>query len=154
MTPFAPVQPHDDASRPRPRRVLVIDPDPDWRQILRLYLPAFGYRVLEATDAESSDEHGGLTEGDLIVAEMHVGVRILARRDATVGPKVPVAIVTTTDFEVDRVAAIESGAARFLRKPCSLRSVANMLDGLAVPDDCPPRGLCHTLIESHDKPTS
>ena len=131
MTSLASVRAHNDASPPQPRRVLVIDPDPDWRQILRLYLPAFGYRVLEATDAESSDQHGGLAEGDLIVAEMHVGVRILAR-DPTARPKVPVAIVTTTDFEVDRVAAIESGAARFLRKPCSLRTVANMLDGLTA----------------------
>jgi DNA-binding response OmpR family regulator len=133
MTPFASGHPCNDASRTRPRRVLVIDPDPDWRRILRLYLPAFGYRVLEATDAEGSEQHGGLTEGDLIVAEMHVGIGILARRDPTAGPKVPVAIVTTRDFEVDRLAAIESGAARVLRKPCSLRSVADMLDDLAVP---------------------
>jgi DNA-binding response OmpR family regulator len=135
MTPFASVHARNVASHTRPRRVLVIDPDPDWRQILRLYLSAFGYQVLEATDAEGSVGHGGLTARDLIVAELHAGVRLLARRDPKATCEVPVVIVTTRAFEVDRLAAIGWGAASFLQKPCSLRSVATMLDGLAVPHD-------------------
>ena len=135
MTPFESVHARFDAARTKPRRVLVIDPDPDWRRILRLYLSMLGYVVLEATDAEGPCQRGRLTASDLIVAEMHAGVRILARRDPTATLDVPVVIVTTRAFEADRLAAMGWGAAGFLRKPCSLRSVAEMLDGLVVPHD-------------------
>ena len=103
--------------------VLLVDPDPDSRDIGAILLRHFGYRVLAAAGADEGVRLARAERPCAVVCELrHDGaaeetiVAALAREPATA--KVPVLVLSSYVLPRDRDRALADGAALFLEKPC------------------------------------
>jgi DNA-binding response OmpR family regulator len=124
-----------------PRRILVIDDEPNVRLMFRTALESAGYEVDDAGDGEEGLLRLAAGPVDLILLDLRMprldGMAMLrALRDA--GSDIPVAIVTAHGSIPDAVAAMKLGAVDFLTKPVTpeaLRTaVAAVLDRHAEPE--------------------
>jgi DNA-binding response OmpR family regulator len=100
-------------------RVLVVDDDPDIRQLLRLLLERAGYRVAEAPDGKAAIREVFDVRPDLVVLDVSMpeldGWQTLDRiRDVT---DVPVMMLTAAASEVEKVRALGAGADDYVVKP-------------------------------------
>ena len=111
-----------------PKKVLVVEDDPDIVKLLKFHLEAEGFRVLIAEDGEaglktSRDELPALILLDLMLPKMS-GLdlcRILKGDKKT--EAIPIIMVTAKGEEVDRVVGFELGADDYVAKPFSPREV-------------------------------
>ncbi len=105
--------------------ILVVDDDPEIRQLLKTYLERNGYQVTTAA------EGGGLWQAlersriDLIVLDLMLpgvdGMELC--RTLRVRSKVPVIMLTARGDEMDRILGLEMGADDYLAKPFSAREL-------------------------------
>ena len=109
-----------------PRRILVVEDDPDISGLVRLHLADTGYGVeLEANGRTGLDR--ALAESfDLIVLDIMLpgvdGLEI-CRRLRTEKPELPILMLTARSTELDRVLGLEMGADDYLTKPFSVREL-------------------------------
>jgi DNA-binding response OmpR family regulator len=127
-TPATPTPP-DDAGRPQPAPVLLVEDDASLRALLTHFLDSEGFTVLEAEDggeatrvldrARSGGERPGLVLLDLMLPG-ESGLQVLERVLAH-GDDVPVIGMSVHDAML--VAAMELGATAVLIKPFELDQV-------------------------------
>jgi CheY-like chemotaxis protein len=120
--------------------VLVCDDQPVLRELVRAALGEGDYEIVEAHDGDESLEVARRVRPDLIVLDMVMpgrsGIDVLAeiRRDPRIA-KTPVVMCTASTRSLDRDAASEFGADRYLPKPFSplelVAIVEELLDGRA-----------------------
>ena len=109
-----------------PKRILVVDDEPDLRDILQCNLEAAGYEVDTAASAE---EALTLMSGnpDLLLLDVMMGgmsgfaLAQLLREDQ--GIKVPIIFLTAKDTEDDLLQGFSVGADDYISKPFSLQEV-------------------------------
>ena len=102
-------------------RALVVDDEPNIRELVRFYLEGAGFSVDHAADgaeALASAEAGG---HDVIVLDIMLpvmdGVEVCRRlRERS---DVPIIMLTARDSDVEKVAALEIGADDYMTKPFS-----------------------------------
>ena len=129
--------PADRRTAPRPGRVLVVDDEPDIRELLEMTLVKMG---LEVVLAGSVGEAGArLREGgvDLCLTDMRLpdgeGLE-LVRRIAAQGGEPPVAVITAFGSADNAVAALKAGAFDYVAKPVALERVRALVRAaLALP---------------------
>lgn len=103
-----------------PRPILVVDDDPDIRQILQDRLEAYGYLVAKAGDGQAAlDLVERLTPQGLFL-DIRMpgldGLEVLSRiRNRH--PSIPIVIVTAASTGGDLAAALHAGAQAYLLKP-------------------------------------
>lgn len=104
-------------------RILVVDDDPDMRQLLRSVLEQKGFRVVEAADgpdalrALDGEEPFSLVTLDLQMKEMH-GLEVLKRiRSRVRTGALPVVVATGSDDPAVEMELFEAGADDFIVKP-------------------------------------
>jgi len=108
-----------------PKKILVIEDDPDIIDICRDYLKAAGFTVVAAADgvrglAAARSEKPDLVVLDLMLPEMDgLDVCRALRRDGDV----PVIMLTARVEEADRLIGLELGADDYLTKPFSPREL-------------------------------
>jgi two-component system KDP operon response regulator KdpE len=101
--------------------ILLVEDEPEIRHFLRVALEGFQYHCLEAPtgtegEALAARHHPGAILLDLGLPDMD-GLAFLTRlREWS---RIPVLVITARGREVDKVAALESGADDFLTKPFS-----------------------------------
>ncbi|EWT02820.1 chemotaxis protein CheY [Intrasporangium oryzae NRRL B-24470] len=111
------------------RRVLVVDDEPQIRTVLRAYLEADGFEVLEAgTGAEAlrlMSTTSGPPPPDLVLLDVGLpdvdGLEVLRRTRTT--SDVFVILVTARSEEVDKLVGLGVGADDYVTKPFSPREV-------------------------------
>ncbi|WP_372593057.1 response regulator [Actinotalea sp.] len=107
------------------RTVLVVDDEPHIRAVLRGYLEADGYRVLEASSGEEALDLLRRESPDLVLLDVMLpgvdGLEVLRRVRAT--SQVPVILVTARAEEVDTLIGLAVGADDYVTKPFSPREV-------------------------------
>jgi two-component system OmpR family response regulator len=109
-----------------PRRILVVEDDPDISSLVKLHLADAGYEVeLEANGRTGLDV--ALAEGfDLVILDIMLpgidGLEI-CRRLRTEKPELPILMLTARTTELDRVLGLEMGADDYLTKPFSVREL-------------------------------
>ena len=107
------------------RTVLVVDDEPHIRAVLRGYLEADGYRVLESPSGEDALEVARRDPPDLVLLDVMLpgidGLEVL-RRLRTAG-QVAVVLVTARAEEVDTLIGLAVGADDYVTKPFSPREV-------------------------------
>ena len=114
-------------------RVLIVDDDPNCRQILELMLARQGYTVTMAVNGAEAIRAAQTQRPDLIVMDILMPV-MTGSEAATVLKSdpgfagVPIVAVTALAFEEDRRAALEAGFDLVVTKPFSRRQ---LLDGIA-----------------------
>jgi DNA-binding response OmpR family regulator len=106
--------------------VLVVDDEPKIRDIVRRYLEADGFAVIEQGDGPGALSAAREQRPDLIVLDVMLpgldGVEVLRRlRESS---QVPVVLLTARDEEVDKLIGLAVGADDYMTKPFSGRELA------------------------------
>ncbi len=108
-------------------RILVIDDEPDIRELLKYNLEREGYHVVTAKDGEEGIDRA-TPPMDLIILDVMMPkmdgwevCRQLRRNLHT--QNIPVIFLTARDSEIDEVVGLELGAEDFLTKPVKIRTL-------------------------------
>jgi two-component system, OmpR family, response regulator len=108
-----------------PIRVIVVDDEPDIREVIATYLGKYGFVVSGAADGEELDAHLASDSPDLLILDVNLpgedGFAIARRVHA--GSAVPILMLTAADDTVDRVVGLELGADDYVTKPFDLREL-------------------------------
>lgn len=105
--------------------VLIVDDDPNIRDILRIALGQAGYDVQEAADGLAALTSLGEHDADLVVLDIGLpeadGLDVCRRIRAD--SSVPILFLTARGDEIDRILGLEMGADDYVTKPFSPREV-------------------------------
>jgi two-component system phosphate regulon response regulator OmpR len=106
-------------------RILVVDDDPDLRDLLTSYLAREGFAVSGAEDGRAMDAVLAETGADLILLDLMLpgedGLSIARRlRQAT---HMPIIMLSARGDEVDRIVGLEVGADDYVAKPFNPREL-------------------------------
>ncbi len=133
LTVVDPSAPMTTGRRPLARpRVLVVDDDPDLRDMMRMVLEP-GYEVMSAPDGEAALTVAHAERPDLILMDQFMprldGLGALERlRADPVTEDIPVILVSARADEAIRVRGLDLGAVDFLAKPFSEQELRARLD--------------------------
>jgi DNA-binding response OmpR family regulator len=114
------------ADRPAGARVLVVEDDPNIRELVMLHLGLEGLRAVATGDGHEGLRLAKAEPFDLIVLDLMLpgldGVTVCraVRRDSINGD-VPILMLTARRDEADKVLGLESGADDYLTKPFGVR---------------------------------
>lgn len=115
------------------RKLLVVDDDPELRQLLSGYLNKHGYDTLLAADASNLEGQIARFAPDLVVLDRMMPGRdgMVACRDLrTAGEDVPILLLTAKDEPVDRIMGLEAGADDYLGKPFDPRELLARIEAV------------------------
>ncbi|WP_348631648.1 response regulator [Mesorhizobium sp. M6A.T.Cr.TU.014.01.1.1] len=109
-----------------PKHILVVDDDPEIREMLTNYLESENFRVSAVTDSRSMSRVLNERPVDLMILDMRLadedGFEIMRQLGSP--PEAPIIIITGhRRDEVDRVVGLELGADDYITKPFSLREL-------------------------------
>jgi two-component system phosphate regulon response regulator OmpR len=113
-------------------RVLVVDDDPELRQLLADYLTDSGFAVDLAGDGDEMRRVMARTMPDVIVMDLMLpGTDGLAlTRAVRAASRVPILMLSARGEEIDRIVGLEVGADDYLAKPFSPRELLARLRAL------------------------
>lgn len=123
-------------------RILVVDDDPQIRRVLKMTLTAEGYEVEDARSGEEAQET--LREGhyDLMLLDMNMpGMGGLETcREIRSSSEIPIIMLTVSNTEKDKVAALDAGADDFVAKPFSTPELLARIRAALRRAPVPPEG--------------
>ncbi|MAX33132.1 MAG: DNA-binding response regulator [Halomonadaceae bacterium] len=108
-----------------PASLIVVDDDPEIRELLADYLGRHGFRTQVAADAEALEALLAVAMPDLLIVDLMLpgddGFTICrrVRRDS----EVPIIMLTASADETDRILGLELGADDYLGKPFNPREL-------------------------------
>ncbi|WP_300318610.1 response regulator [Accumulibacter sp.] len=115
------------------KRILLIDDDPELRQLLATYLGRHGFDTLLLPDTRQLDAFLERYRPQLLVLDLMLpgedglaACRRLRARDETL----PIVMLTARDDAVDRVLGLEMGADDYLGKPFDPRELVARIDAV------------------------
>jgi DNA-binding response OmpR family regulator len=118
-----------------PKRILIVDDEPNVRLVFRTALEATGYLVTEAADGDAALAQLRKLPTDLILLDLKMpvmdGMETLQRLRDT-GNETPVVVVTAHGSVPDAVAAMKLGAVDFLPKPVSPGTLRAVVAGVCA----------------------
>ena len=125
------------------RRVLVIEDDPDIREILEYNLTNEGFDPVSATDGERGLRAAAAHKPDLILLDLMLpgipGLEVCRRLRAGRGLQdVPIIMVTAKGEEADVVAGLELGADDYITKPFRVRELVARVNAVMRRLETPP----------------
>lgn len=107
--------------------ILVVDDDPNLREVVRYALSREGFRVEEAQNGEEALRRWRALKPDLLVLDVLMpemdGLAVCReiRRESTV----PIVFLSSRDEELDRVLGLELGGDDYISKPFSTRELVS-----------------------------
>ena len=120
------------------RRVLVVDDEPDIRELLELTLLKMGVGVTAVGDMRAARDALAAERFNLCLTDMRLpdGEGLdLVRHIAATGRDVPVAVITAFGSTENAVAALKAGAFDYVSKPVGLEQLRTLIrSALALPD--------------------
>ena len=106
-------------------QILIIDDDPQIRDVLRIALKQAGYEVVEAGDGAEGLAKARRGKADLIVLDIGLpemdGLELC--RNLRADHDTPILFLTARDDEIDRVLGLELGGDDYVTKPFSPREL-------------------------------
>ena len=101
------------------KKILVVDDDPELRQLLHEYFGGWGYNVLLASDGVQMWEQLGKHSVDLVILDLMLpGEDGLALcRALRAKSSMPILMLTASGDEVNRIIGLEMGADDYIHKP-------------------------------------
>ncbi len=134
------------------KKFLVVDDDPELRDLLRSYLGSQGYVVDTAADGRAMRERLSALAPDLLILDLMLpgedGLTLC--RDLRATSKLPILMLTARGDDMDRIIGLEMGADDYLPKPFNprellarIKSILRRADDFASPEkvERPPREL-------------
>lgn len=114
----------NEAGAERADLVLLVDDDPEIRQLIGDFLAQHGFRIAAAANGAEMDRRIGAERPALIVLDLMLpgedGLAICRRLATT---RIPVIMLSALGEETDRVVGLELGADDYLPKPCRPREL-------------------------------
>ena len=105
---------------PAGKLIHVVDDDRGFLKGIARVLTAHGMEVRTFSSAEEFQADADLDEPALIILDIHLtgmsGIELLSRLTRS-GPRIPVVMVTASDSEATRQAAMAAGCDAYLQKP-------------------------------------
>ncbi|MBA3643622.1 MAG: response regulator, partial [Chloroflexia bacterium] len=105
--------------------ILLVDDDPEIRQLIGYFLVQHGFRVAVAANGAEMDREIAAERPALVVLDLMLpgedGLAICRRLSASV--RLPVIMLSALGEETDRIVGLELGADDYLPKPCSPREL-------------------------------
>ena len=103
-------------------KILIVDDDPQNRDILKIRLELAGYQVTEAVNGDEGIENALKNHPDLIICDLMMprkdGWQVLkSLRSEPKTQSIPVIILTARTQPIDEMRSWENGATEFLAKP-------------------------------------
>jgi two-component system phosphate regulon response regulator OmpR len=115
------------------KKILLVDDDPELRQLLATYLGRHGFDTLLLPDARQLDAFLERYRPRLIVLDLMMpgedGLAVCQRLRAR-GETRPIIMLTARDEPVDRVVGLEMGADDYVGKPFDPRELAARIDAV------------------------
>lgn len=114
-------------------RILVVDDDPNSREIVQTFLEAQGYEVLTATDGEDAlaklhDGNPGLVLLDVMMPGMDGWEVARTIKDHAQYADVRVVMMTARSDFADKQKGLQSGADDYLVKPIQLENLGQTVE--------------------------
>lgn len=110
---------------PPTAHILVVDDDPEIRELIVGFLEKHGFSAEAAEDAASMEQVLQRRPADLIVLDLMMPGEdgLSLTRHLAAGPRTPVIILSAVGDDTDRIVGLELGADDYLRKPCNPREL-------------------------------
>lgn len=131
-------------------RILIVDDDPQIRDVLRIALGQAGFEVIEAADGAAglaaARDHPDMVVLDIGLPEMD-GREVCRQLRKT--SEVPVLFLTAEGDEIDRVVGLELGADDYVTKPFSPRELVARCRAILKRASTPsvePEGVSHGVL--------
>ena len=113
--------------------ILLVDDDPEIRQLIGDFLVQHGFRVAVAADGAGMDRQMERERPALVVLDLMMpgedGLAICRRLSAA--GRLPVIMLSALGEETDRIVGLELGADDYLPKPCSPRELLARIRAVA-----------------------
>ncbi len=113
------------------RRVLIVDDEPDIRELLEITLQRMGLQTAAAADLEGARQLLAKQQADLCLTDMRLpdgnGIELVEYIQQH-HPELPVAVITAYGSMDSAVAALKAGAFDFVSKPVDLAMLRNLVD--------------------------
>jgi DNA-binding response OmpR family regulator len=113
-------------------KVLVVDDEPNIREVVGLYLRRDGHAVVSASDGDEALRLYQQTQPDLVVLDLMLpglsGLEVCRRLQAT--RRVPLIMLTAKGEEQDRIVGLGVGADDYVVKPFSPRELAARVEAV------------------------
>jgi DNA-binding response OmpR family regulator len=111
-----------------PRRILIVDDEPDLLSVLRFGLEADGFEVIEACDGETGLDLARTQHPDLLVLDLMLprmdGYKVCrALKFDERFQQLPIFILSARSGETDRRLAFDLGADDYITKPYEVKSL-------------------------------
>jgi two-component system, OmpR family, response regulator len=130
-------------------RILLIEDDPEIRQMLRDYLQREGFRVDVGDGGAALDRfRASIGEPDLVVLDIMLpgedGLSICRRIRASA--RVPILMLTARGEDIDRIVGLEMGADDYLPKPFNPRELVARIRAILRRAEAPPVELRRLVV--------
>ena len=113
------------------KRILVVDDDPDIRQVLQDRLDSYGYVVETAIDGQEALDALKLRSYDGMLLDIMMpkvnGLEVL-QESRKHRPLMPVVMITASRVKETTIQALEDGAQAFLLKPFDIVRLKTVVD--------------------------
>ena len=113
------------------KRALIVDDEPDIRELLEITLGRMDIETKAAKDVRTATELLASHEFDLCLTDMHLpdgdGIELVRRINAD-HPGLPVAVITAYGNMDTAIAALKAGAFDFVQKPVDLDQLRALVD--------------------------
>jgi len=135
---------------PGERKVLILDDEPDIRELLELTLVKMGLQAEAVGTIREAKERVRAEQFDLCLTDMRLpdgeGLE-LVRHIAALGLELPVAVITAHGSAENAVAALKAGAFDYVSKPVALEQLRSLVRAaLSLPDRPRPAVKGHQLL--------
>ncbi|TVR66641.1 MAG: sigma-54-dependent Fis family transcriptional regulator [Gemmatimonadales bacterium] len=142
LRPLQPLNPLVDPNVDSAPRILVVDDDPTFRNVLEMRLQSWGYQVQVAEDAEKARRIAGEWDPHIVLSDVvmpQTSGLYLLRKLRENRPDRPVVLLTAHGSVEMAVEAMKVGAVDFLTKPLNYRNLKAVLEEvLASPESLAP----------------
>lgn len=121
------------SERPKRRRILVVDDDPELRTLLEKYLGRYDFEIATLPDASDVERRLARFRPDVLVLDLMLpgedGLSVCKRLRGR-GETVPIIMLTARDEPFDRVLGLELGADEYIGKPFEPRELVARIEAL------------------------
>lgn len=106
-------------------KLLVVDDDPELRELLHGYLGKQGYRVATAADGEQMQAQLAGDPPDLLILDLMLPGKdgLTLCRELRTRSRLPIIMLTARGDDIDRIIGLEMGADDYLPKPFNPREL-------------------------------
>ncbi len=143
----------DKRTEMTPPRILIVDDEPDLREVLELALLRMGLETVTAEDVATARALLAKRRFDLVLTDMRLpdgdGLEVV-RYVAQHSPATPVAVITAYGSTENAISALKAGAFDYLMKPVKLEVLRTLVKtALKVPESRTSGQVPQLIGESH-----